>query len=90
MPRLRERRRLKRNTNFGEVVAHVGTVGGSLMRTQQPPLGQRGDAVHGGQQLVGIVAASAGRTLDDQRPRQHAIIRARLYVLLQPPQQIKP
>ena len=42
-----------------EVVAHVDTVGGPLMRSQQPPLGQRDDAVYGGQQLVGIVALSA-------------------------------
>ena len=35
----------------------------SLVGAQQPPLGQRGDAVHGGQQLTGILAAGAGSTL---------------------------
>ena len=46
-----------------EVVAHVGTVGGPLMRPQQPSLGQRDDAVHGGHQPVGIVTSRTGRAL---------------------------
>ena len=35
----------------------------ALMRTQQPPLGQRGDPVHRGQQLARVLTAGAGRAL---------------------------
>ena len=35
----------------------------ALVGAQQPALGQRGDAVDGGQQLAGILAAGAGGTL---------------------------
>jgi hypothetical protein len=38
-------------------------VHGALVRAQQPLLGQRGDAVDGGQQLAGILAAGAGGPL---------------------------
>jgi hypothetical protein len=41
----------------------VGLVDRSLVSAQQPPLGQRRDAVHGGQQLAGVVPAGAGGPL---------------------------
>ena len=41
----------------------MGLVGRSLVSAQQPPLGQRRDAVHGGQQLAGVVPAGAGGPL---------------------------
>ena len=41
----------------------MGIVEGALVSAQQPSLDQRGDAVHSGQQLVGIRPPSTGRAL---------------------------
>ena len=48
---------------FVQVAGQVLTVHCSLMGAQQPPLGQRGDAMHTGKQLRGIPAARRRRTL---------------------------
>ena len=42
-----------------EVADQVGVVDGALVSPQEPTLGQRGYAMYGGQQLVGIIATSA-------------------------------
>ena len=42
-----------------QVALQMSLVHPALVNTQQPPLGQRGDPVHGGQQLAGILAAGA-------------------------------
>ena len=63
MPRLLERRRLKRNTNSFQVARQVGLVDRALVGAQQPALGQRGDAVHAGQQLAGVLTAGPGGSL---------------------------
>jgi hypothetical protein len=46
-----------------QVALQVRLVDRALMGAQQPPLGQRGDPVHGGQQLARVVAAGAGSPL---------------------------
>jgi len=46
-----------------QVALQMGLVHPALVSTQQPPLGQRGDPVHGGQKLTGIFAAGAGGPL---------------------------
>ena len=43
-----------------QVALQVRLVDRTLVGAEQPPLGQRGDPVHGGQQLAGVVAAGAG------------------------------
>src|SRR6266511_5924189 len=77
-----------------QVARQVRVVHRSLMGAEQPPLGQRGDPVHPGQHLVGILAAGTGRPLaapvvDVAEPLQPAVARppvgddhrARLYVI---------
>ena len=46
-----------------QVAGQVRRVHRALVGAQQPPLGQRGDPVNGGQQLAGILAAGAGGAL---------------------------
>ena len=46
-----------------EVTEQVGFVVGAMVGLQQPYLDQRDNAVHGGQQLVRIVAPSSGGAL---------------------------
>ena len=41
----------------------MGVVDGAVVGAQEPPLGQRGDPMHGGQELDGIVAPSASCAL---------------------------
>src|SRR6266576_3488450 len=46
-----------------KVVLQMRFVDRALVGAQKPPLGQRGDPVHGGQQLARVVAAGAGSPL---------------------------
>src|SRR3974390_1477389 len=46
-----------------QVALQMRFVNRALVGAQQPPLGQRGDPVHGGQQLARVLAAGAGSPL---------------------------